>query len=79
MAPLARYRPGAGPTSITGGSAGISRRGNPGIDAEIRRCDHAVPVESGGNAFYSLAAGGKESRDDKNDHQCAECHRVAQR
>ena len=38
-----------------------------------------MPVEGCGNAFYTLAAGGKETRHHKNDHERAECHRIAQR
>ena len=58
---------------------GINRRSDPRVDTEIRRSNHAMPIESGGNAFYSLTASGKETRHHKNDHQRAKCHRVAQR
>ena len=43
--------------------AGIVRRRDPGVDAEIRRRHHALPVEGGGDALPALAAGGKEGRD----------------
>ena len=59
--------------------AGVDRRRDPGIDAEIRRRDHAVPVEGGGDALEPLAAGRKESRHHQNEHECAQRHRIAQR
>ena len=41
-------------------AAGIDRRRDPGIDAEIGRRHHALPVEGGGDALDAFAAGGKE-------------------
>jgi len=40
--------------------AGIGRRSDPGIDAEICRQYHALPIESCGNALPVFAAGGNE-------------------
>jgi hypothetical protein len=61
------------------GPAGIDRGRNPGIDAEICRRDNAAPIESRGNPVCSLAAGGKEARGQKNNHESTERHRIAQR
>ena len=58
---------------------GIDRRRDPGIDAEIRRRHHAVPIEGGGDAFDVFAAGAEETRDHQNEHQRAQRHRIAQR
>jgi hypothetical protein len=49
-----------------------------GIDAEIRRRDDALPIERRGNAFCSLATGGKETRRHENENERAERHGVAQ-
>ena len=43
--------------------AGIRRRRDPGVDAEIRRQHHALPVERGGDALPAFAAGGNEGGD----------------
>ena len=60
-------------------TAGIDRRRHPGIDAEIRRRHHALPVEGGGDAFDALAAGGKEGRHHQDQRERAQRHRIAQR
>ena len=60
-------------------AAGIDRRRDPGIDAEIGRRHHALPVEGGGDALDALAAGGKEARHRQNEHERAQRHRIAQR
>ena len=38
--------------------AGIDRRGHPGIDPDVGRRQHAVPVERRGNPQHALVAGG---------------------
>ena len=43
--------------------AGIGRRSDPGVDPEICRQHHALPVECRGDALPALAAGGDESGD----------------
>ena len=58
-------------------AAGIDRRRDPGIDAEIGRRDHARPVEGGGDPLHPLAAGGEEGGDRQNEHQRAQRHRIA--
>ncbi len=58
---------------------GIDRWRDPGIDTEIRRRHHAVPVEGGGDAFDVFAAGAEEARHHQNEHQRAQRHRIAQR
>ncbi len=56
---------------------GILRRRDPGIDAIIRRRHHALPVEGRGHAARTIAAGGKEGRHQKHDHQRAQRDRIA--
>jgi hypothetical protein len=41
--------------------AGIGRRSDPRVDAEICRQHHALPVECRRDALPALAAGGNES------------------
>ena len=60
-------------------AAGIDRRSDPGIDAEIGRLHDAMPVEGGGDAFHALAAGGEEAGGRQDEHQRAQRHWVAQR
>ena len=60
-------------------AAGIDRRRDPGVDAEIGRRHHALPVESDGDALQAFAAGGEEARDRQNEHERAQRHRIAQR
>ena len=55
--------------------AGVGRRRHPGVDAEIGRRHHALPIEGRGDAFHPLAAGGEERRDHQHRHQ----RRAAQR
>ena len=59
--------------------AGIGRRRHPGIDAEIRRQHHALPVERRRDPLPALAAGGKESRDAGDQHQRAQRIGIAPR
>ena len=56
--------------------AGIERRDHPGVDAEIRRQHHALPVERGGDALVTLAAGGEERGDAGDQHQTPDRIRV---
>ena len=57
--------------------AGVGRRRDPGVDPEIGRRHHAVPVERRGDALGALAAGGKERRDHQDEHQPAQRVRIA--
>ena len=57
--------------------AGIGRRRHPGVDAEIRRQHHALPIERRRDAFPAFAAGGEKSRDAGEQHQRAQRIRVA--
>src|SRR5262245_4744140 len=59
--------------------AGVTGRRDPGIDAEIGGRHHAAPIESRGDTFCALAAGGEETRDHHNDNERTECHWIAQR
>ncbi len=57
--------------------AGISRRRHPGVDAEIRRQHHALPIERRGDAFPAFAAGGEKRGDAGDQHQRAQRIRIA--
>ncbi len=57
--------------------AGIGRRRDPGVDAEIRRQRHAVPVERRRDPLPAFAAGGEERRDAGDQHQRAQRIRIA--
>ena len=57
--------------------AGISRRRDPGVDAEIRRQHDALPVERRGDALEVFAAGGNEGGDDGNENEAAQRVRIA--
>ena len=59
-------------------AAGIGRRRDPGVDAEIGRRHHALPVEGRHDALGPLAAGGHEGRHHKHRHQRAHRERIAQ-
>ena len=59
--------------------ARIGRRADPGVDAEIGRRHHALPIERGGNALHALAAGGKEGRNHEHRHESAQRKGIAQR
>ena len=59
--------------------AGIRRRRDPGIDAEVCRQHDALPVESRRHALPALAAGGNEGGDDGNEHEAAHRIRIAHR
>ena len=59
--------------------AGIDRRNDPGIDAEIRRQYDTVPVERRGDALPALAAGGKEGGDAGDENERAQRVRIAPR
>ena len=57
----------------------IGGRRHPGIEAEVLRLHHAVPVESRGDALHALAGGGEERRDTRNSDQRTHRDRVEQR
>ena len=64
-----RQRPAVGRAGVLVGSrqndrrlAGVNRRRHPGIDPDIGRRQHAVPVERRGNAHRSFVPGGEISR-----------------
>ena len=59
--------------------AGIGRRHDPGVDAEIRRQHDAVPVECDRDAVPAFATGGKKRRDAGDQYQCAQRIGVAPR
>jgi len=59
--------------------AGIDRRNDPGIDAEIRRQHHTVPVERSRDALPALAAGGKEGGDAGDENERAQRVRIVPR
>ena len=52
--------------------AGIGGRRDPGVDAEIRRQHHALPVERRGDALPAFAAGGEEGGDAGDQNQAAQ-------
>ncbi len=60
-------------------AAGIGRRADPGIDAEIGRHHHALPIERRGDALHPFTAGGEERRDHQHRHQGAHGEGIAQR
>ena len=57
---------------------GIGRRRHPGVEPEVRRNHHALPVEGRGDTAPALATGGDEGRHNEDDDQRAQRHRVAQ-
>ena len=57
--------------------AGIGGRGDPCVDAEIRRQHHALPIERRGDALPMFAAGGDEGGDASDQHQAAQRVRIA--
>ncbi len=59
--------------------AGIGWRGDPGVDAEIRRQYHALPVEGRSDALPVLAAGGDEGGDHGDENKAAQRIRIARR
>ena len=69
--------PGRRPCRISGGFAGVRRRADPGVDAEIRGRDRALPVERGIDALHAVAAGDEERGDHQHHHQRAQRHRIA--
>jgi hypothetical protein len=52
--------------------AGIGRRGDPRVDAEICRQHHALPIERRGDAFPAFAASGDESGDAGDEDEAAQ-------
>ena len=59
--------------------AGIGGRGDPGVDAEIRRQHHALPIERRGDALPMFAAGGDEGGDAGDQNEAAQRVRIAPR
>ena len=59
--------------------AGIGRRAHPGVDAEIGRHHHALPIEGRSDALDAFTAGGDEGRDDQHRHESPHRERVAPR
>ncbi len=58
-------------------TCGIGRRRHPGIKPEVRWNHHALPVEGRGDAPPAFPACGDEGRDDEDDDEGAQRHRVA--
>ena len=58
---------------------GIAGRRHPGVDAEIRRQHHALPVECRSDTFPVFAAGGDEGGDDGDEHKASQRIGVARR
>ena len=59
--------------------SGISGRADPGVDAEIRRDHHALPVEGCGKPLHPLASGRDERCDHQHYDQSAKSNGIAQR
>lgn len=59
--------------------AGVQRRRDPGIDANIARRQHPVPVEGGAKPHRTLIAGGEEGRNQHHHDQRAQRPGVVKR
>ena len=60
-------------------TAGVDRRRDPGIDAEVRRHHHALPVEGGGDASDTLAAAARSVATTRMSVSARSAIRIAQR
>ena len=76
-APVARHRRCAVFSGMDAGQndrrpAGVARWRHPGIEAEIRRHDHTVPIESRRDPMPAFAASGNKGCDRRDQHQSAQ-------
>ena len=75
--PVARHRRCAVFSGMDAGQndrrpAGVARWRHPGIEAEIRRHDHTVPIESRRDPMPAFAASGNKGCDRRDQHQSAQ-------